>query len=265
MDFEIQLIKLLKKKGDISKEIVDLINSLDFKEQKLTISNYVLNQIRERLTDAELEDLWNSILSSFDISHISDEIIEYLIENKISLLMLCHLDLLDKWLLKLIDYDDAPIYTISKRYYLSDEYSLDQFEKFYNSYLCKYNYVALHLLEFYDFSTKRELLKYLCFNDNSFSEKETLNQYFIADRVKTLIDSNEITSFYKECSKSSKVLLSIANNYFTPEDILKELSTIKNIKCAFKIRASCRENLRIRSLKQSKSKKTGKTGDDSLC
>ena len=164
MNFEMQMIELLNKKGDISKEITNLIYAFGFDERKITLSTYVLYKICERLTNEEQEKVWDSLLSVLDVDSITDEIIEYLVKNKISILTLCHLELSNKWLIKLLDYDDAPIYTISKRYYLSSEYSFSQFVEFYCSHLCKYNYVALYLLDFYDASPKRELLKFLCFS-----------------------------------------------------------------------------------------------------
>ena len=41
-------------------------------------------------------------------------------------------------------------------------------------------------------------------------------------------------------------MLSIAKNYFTPEDILKELSVIKKVKYASEIRQLSKENLKLR-------------------
>ncbi len=256
MCFEFQMDELLKKDGDISKEIVDLIDLYNGEKYNYKLSSNIQHKIMNKLTNVTQEEVWDRVLSSLSSSEISGEIIEFLIKNKICLQTLCHMDLSDKWLLKLIDYDDAPLYTVAKRYFLSDRYSSYEFAKFYCKYLCKYDYISIHLLELYKNSPKRELLIYLCFNNGSFSEKETLNHQKLSTQIKMMTNTEEISSVYGMYSEVGDVLLSIANNYFTPKEILEELCSIKHVKYASKIRMLSKDNLKIKEIQFE-----GNTGD----
>ena len=48
------------------------------------------------------DDVWDQLLSMLSPNNIPDEVLEYLIEKKIALMQLCHMDLSDKWLEKFI-------------------------------------------------------------------------------------------------------------------------------------------------------------------
>lgn len=56
------------------------------------------------------------------ISELSDEILEYLIDNKIAITELSHIELPEKWLVKLIKYDSMPLYRLAYKYYIDDNF-----------------------------------------------------------------------------------------------------------------------------------------------
>ena len=246
MCFEYKIDALLEKEADFCKELINLIYSSDCELKDLALDDNTQNRIITKLN--QNEEAWEALLSVLSPSYISDDIIEFLIKNKIALTTLCHMDLKNKWLLKLIPLDDAPVYTIATRYYLSETCLPNEFKEFYNLHLNKYNYISIHLLELYKNAPNRALLKYLCFNDSNFSEKEALHQHIVADKAMYETDEKEIHNIYSTYSDVGVVMLSIAKNYFTPEDILKELSVIKKVKFASEIRQLSKENLKLRGV-----------------
>ncbi len=246
MCFENKLSELLEKDVDFCKEVIDLIYSSVCEINDITLPYDIQHRIMAKLIGSNYEkEAWEAILSVLSSSEVSDDIVEYLIKNKIALTDLCHMNLKNKWLSKLIPYDDAPVYTMASRYYLSEDYSPNDFIEFYNLHLHKYDYISIHLLELYKNAPNRELLKYLCFNNNNFSKKEALNQQIIADKLLSETDEKEIYNIYNTYSDIGDILLSIAKNYFTPKDILKELCSVKNVKYASEIRQLSKENLKI--------------------
>ena len=183
---------------------------------------------------------------------LSEDVLRYLIQNRISLMTLCHMQLHDKWLIKLTAYDEAPVYTLAERYYLSDKYSSLDFFNFYNQYLRNRDDVSLHLLDVYGKVDKRGLLIFLCSNNKEFEGTERLQWYRVADQVQGITNSTDIKSIYKEYQTVGVVLAEIANNYFTPREILLELLSVKGILYANKIRKNSDKTLKLKQLAEQK-------------
>ena len=177
---------------------------------------------------------------------ISEDVLAYLIQNNISSLALCHMQLQDKWLKKLVVFDDAPLYTLAKRYYLLEKYSPLDFLQFYNQYLRNRDDVSMHLLDLYKTADKRGLLIFLCSNNTNFENAEMLKWHQVADQVRVLTNSEEITTIYKAYQNIGIVLTEIAGNYFSSEDILLELLSIKGITHANKIRKASENTLKLK-------------------
>lgn len=245
---ESKLNEILSKAGDVAAEILQMCE--DFTTDEMISLNFQLqNELRIRLATNKLEeDVWDRLLSIMSPNELSEDVLNYLIRNHISLPMLCHMQLKDKWLMKLMAYDDAPVYTLARRYYLSDKYSSEDFLQFYNQCLRNKDDISLHLLDVYSQADKRGLLIFLCSNNKDFEHKERLQWYRVADQVRGITNSADITSIYKEYRNVGIVLTEIASNYFTPEEILLELLSVKGILYANKIRKNSEKTLKLKQL-----------------
>jgi hypothetical protein len=249
---ESRLNEILSKDGDITTEVFKMCEDFD-ESETVSLNSELQNKLKNRLiTNPSQEYIWDYLLSIMNPCELSEDVFRYLIKNRISLLTLCHMQLPDEWLTELIEYDDAPVYTLAERYYLSDKYSSLDFLKFYNQYLQGRDEVSLHLLDFYGKSDKRGLLISLCSNNEKFEDTEKLQWHRVADRVKGLTSSEEIRSIYKEYKTVGVILFEIASNYFTPKEILLELVSVKGILYANKIRKNSEKTLKLKQLTEQK-------------
>ena len=249
---ERKLNEILSKDGDVVNEILQMCEDFDIDEM-ISLNYKIQNELRERLATNPLEeDVWDCLLSIMKPDELSEDVLRYLIQNRISLMTLCHMQLHDKWLIKLTAYDEAPVYTLAERYYLSDKYSSLDFFNFYNQYLRNRDDVSLHLLDVYGKVDKRGLLIFLCSNNKEFEGTERLQWYRVADQVQGITNSTDIKSIYKEYQTVGIVLAEIANNYFTPREILLELLSVKGILYANKIRKNSDKTLKLKQLAEQK-------------
>ena len=245
---ENRLNVILEKEGDVAAEILQVCEKFDTDEM-ISVNSQLQKELIERLSKNELEeDVWNCLLSSILPENLSEEVLNYLLHNHICLQTLCHMPLQDKWLKKLSTYDDAPLYTLTKRYYLSKEYSELEFLQFYNQYLWNKDDISLHLLDIYSNADKRGLLIFLCSNNKKFENKERLQWYRVAERVRGITNSADIQSIYEEYQNIGIVLSEIASNYFTSTEILLELLSVKGILYANKIRKKSEKTLRLKQI-----------------
>ena len=245
---ESKLNEILSKAGDVAAEILQMCE--DFTTDEMISLNFQLqNELRIRLATNKLEeDIWDRLLSIMSPNELSEDVLNYLIRNHISLPMLCHMKLQDKWLMQLMAYDDAPVYTLAERYYLSDEYSPEDFLQFYKQCLRNKEDISLHLLDIYGHAKKRGLLIFLCSNHKDFAYKEKLQWHRVADQVLKMTNSEDIQAVYEKYRKIGVVLIEIANNYFTPKEILLELVSVKGILYANKIRKSSDKTLKLKQM-----------------
>ena len=61
-----------------------------------------------------------------------------------------------------------------------------------------------------------------------------------------MTNSEDIQAVYEKYRKIGVVLIEIANNYFTPKEILLELLSVKGILYAHKIRKNSEKTLKIK-------------------
>ena len=245
---ENKLNEILSKDGDIATEILEVLEDFNTGEA-VSLNSKLQNELKTRLSmNLMKEEVWDALLSIMQADELSEDVLNYLIRNHISLPMLCHMKLQDKWLMQLMAYDDAPVYTLARRYYLSDEYSSEDFLQFYNQCLRNKDDISLHLLDVYSQADKRGLLIFLCSNNKDFEHKERLQWYRVADQVRGITNSADITSIYKEYRNVGIVLTEIASNYFTPKEILLELVSVKGILYANKIRKNSEKTLKLKQM-----------------
>lgn len=247
-----QRIDEILSTGGGATEILQLCDELNA-DEKISLSIQIQNKLKTALATSSLEEaVWDRLLVMISPNELSEDVFNYLIQNGISVLLLCHMQLQDKWLMKLIEFDEAPLYTLAERYYLSDNYSSLDFLQLYNKYLRKRDDLCLHLLDIYRVADKRGLLIYLCSNNGDFEYKERLQWYRAADQVRGLTNSADITSIYKEYQKVGIVLTEIALNFFTSDEVLLELLSVKGITNANRIRESSENTLRLKRMVEQK-------------
>ena len=245
---ENKLNGILSKDGDVATEILQALEDFNTGEA-VSLNPKLQNELKNRLSMNPMkEDVWDRLLSIMSPNELSEDVLNYLIRNHISLPMLCHMQLKDKWLMQLMAYDDAPVYTLAERYYLSDEYSPEDFLQFYNQCLRNKEDISLHLLDIYGHAKKRGLLIFLCSNHKDFAYKEKLQWHRVADQVLKMTNSEDIQAVYEKYRKIGVVLIEIANNYFTPKEILLELVSVKGILYANKIRKNSEKTLKLKQM-----------------
>ena len=255
---ENKLNGILSKDGDVAAEILQALEDFNTGEA-VSLNPKLQNELKNRLSMNPMEEeIWNILLSIIQTDALSEDVLRDLIRNQISLMTLCHMKLQDKWLMKLMAYDDAPVYTLAERYYLSDEYSPEDFLQFYNQCLRNKEDVSLHLLDIYGHAKKRGLLIFLCSNHKDFAYKEKLQWHRVADQVLKMTNSEDIQAVYEKYRKIGVVLIEIANNYFTPKEILLELVSVKSVLYANKIRKNSEKTLKLKQISEKMGQDHGK-------
>lgn len=249
---ERRLNEILLGDGDIASDIIQICENLDA-DITVSLDPALQNELRIRLETNTLEEAaWDNLLPVMDPNELSEDVFNYLVQNRISLLTLCHMQLNDECLMKLTAYDEAPVYTLAERYYLSDKYSESDFLKFYEKYLRDRGDISLHLLDVYGKTAKRGSLIFVCSNNEKFEDREKLQWHRVADQVQGLTNGTDIRSVYKEYQTAGVVLAEIASNCFTPNDILSELLSVKGILHASKIRRNSEKTLKLKRLAEQK-------------
>ena len=245
---EHKLYEILSKDGDVATEILHLCENIHT-DELISLCPQLQNELINRLAKNPLEEsVWDDLLSIMMPDALSEDVFHYFIQNRISLLTFCHMPLQDKWLMKLTAYDDAPVYTLAKRYYLSDKYSSSDFVQFYHQCLRGKDDISLHLLDVYGNADKRRLLIFLCSNHADFEDREKLQWHRVADQVRVMTDGADIEAVYQEYRYVGIVLTEIASNYFTPDKILSELSSVKGILYANTIRKNSEKTLKLKQI-----------------
>lgn len=178
------------------------------------------------------------------ISEFTDEILEYLIDNKIAITELSHIELPEKWLVKLIKYDSMPLYRLAYKYYIDDNFSKEKFAEFFRQYLKDSPDIVSTLLNLSEGRLKRRELIELCMESNNNCIRKYGESYSLADYVKNLNDPIKILMCYRENSDNSIIVKEVAKNIFTPAELLIILEQIKKVKDAKSIRILAKENLR---------------------
>lgn len=237
-----------------------LLNSLlQYEDTPFFLSEDVQKQLITLFQNTEETELWELLLEHVDCSSLSDDVISYLINNKIALVSLCHLPLKDKWLKKLIYYDEDALMQLSERYYLSNLYSDSFFAEFYYHYLSKSQRCIQLLLDFYEDSSKRTLLLYLCKSDPNY--QQFINSYLIADTMTKCTDPDKIRATYNQYNQNAIIVTKIAKNYFTPNDILLSLFQTQNCPFASSIRKASKKTFETKTkINKSKSHNHNQNG-----
>ena len=244
--FENIVNELLETDGSNEDFILNKMESLENTDKKEILPEVFYQLIIRLDSHPKREEIWNWLFSYLMLEKIPNEMMEYFIKNKIAIMQLCHMELQDKWLKKLAVYDDAPIYTLAKRIFLGNNYSDLDFVDFYQQYLDDKGDISIYLLDTFEDAKKRNLLLYLCLQNDKFEYQTKLEWYSIAEQLKNMTNEEQITEMYKKYQDVAVILLSIAGNLFASDEILLELSTLKGLKGANEIRKRSIKVLRLK-------------------
>ena len=187
--------------------------------------------------------VWKVLIGQLLPDDLPDEVLNYLIENKICLNGLCHMKLADKWLLKIFDVDnscDEALLTVGQRYF--DSRTEEEFVTFIDAYRNKtlYYYLLKKILIVKTYTknilNKSELLidaacKVFVTDYSVIELAKQLKSY-----IKLLFTTNEADFVQAYNDKAPLDLLAISLNPKCPKNILSKLSETSGIKYAKIIR-----------------------------
>lgn len=234
-----------------TKDVSAIEKSIEFLP-KSSVNPLIPEKAIEKLNDhPQRDELWSVLLTKIEPCSLSDKALQYFLDNKIGLIELGHSDLPNQWLQKFALYVEEALFTLSERYYYDDQFSAEDFCTFLKKNKDR-PHMFLHLLEhyFYDGMKNRKKFNCLsCFIQKNIDDKKikaVLNEILIAERVSLIDNTDEISDTYNNFHDSPAILLSIAENLFTPENILASLSKVSNIKFASKIRKKSIDTLKLK-------------------
>ena len=225
----------------------DFYNIVDFGNTDIDCG--LIKKITEEFNiDDKTRKFWDIILPYIPEKYIDDDIFNFLLKNKISLIELGHMNLDDNKLKKLIPYCEEALYTFIKRCYCDKQYSPEKFTAEIKKYLN--DNVAIQLL--YSVPSdieKRNILLYFCNNSDvilSENVKDITQKSVEVEILKITTDINKIIQAYE---KNCYIFhIAISGNYNTPDNILEALSDIRDIKFSKKIRENARNTLKIKKM-----------------
>lgn len=215
--------------------------------EEIFIHPTILNDLINKLNcDPRCKEVWDLIIPHIHVNSFTDDQINYFYKNEIAVISFCHKELSDKWLKRYIKFDDAPLYTLSIRYYKDNKYSCEEFSLFAQEYILKSKEVYSFLLEYMEISQKWNILIYLgkqCTCEDIQKIANTFSEIFYLSYT---TNEEEIINAYLSNKKNGKILLGIAKNICTPIYILEELSCISNVYQSTIIKRTSAEVMKIK-------------------
>lgn len=216
---------------------------------KVKVSPIEIATARSKLNGTDLEEqFWDQSLQYLEYNPGLDELLNYLIDNRIALLTLGHLSLPDQFLWRLVDDVDEAILTLGKRYYQNQKYSIEDFIWFLNKY---HNKPWL-----WDSLLHGELLGYGCSPDAGKStilvkllfaktDFDDLKRYVIQTRIAKRLEKTSCQKLLLKYYRTNNPYYwrAIASNPAAPSFLLQELSIVEKVKYASQIRNLAKINL----------------------
>ena len=227
-------------------DVLCIINEIDRcgSSESCLIPCDLIDRLINKYTGTRLEqELWTAIVPRLPETSLSDFAIEYLIQNKIAVVPLCHKELDNHWLKRLIPFDSAAKITLAKRYYTEERYTDSDFVEFFFSLLFEDLDTIKFILK-YCFSCKRLLLLDLC--NMKFSDDDQIRSYMIAYQTEHETDAKRIQDIYEDHQEDEIILSAVSANYFTPIEILTELSKITDMLSSRSIRKAASRMLQLK-------------------
>lgn len=215
--------------------------------EEVFIPSVMLDDLINKLDcDARCKEFWDLIISHIHVDSFTDDQINYFYKNEIAVISFCHKELSDKWLKRYIKFDDAPLYTLSIRYYKDNSCSCEQFSLFAQEYILKSKEVYSFLLEYMEISQKWNILIYLGMQYPCEDIQKVANTFSEIFYLSYTANEEDIINAYLSNKKNGKILLAIAKNICTPIYILEELSCISNVYQSTRIKRTGAETMKIK-------------------
>lgn len=190
------------------------------------------------------EQFWNAVIPIMTEDSFSEDSLDYFLSHKVGCISLAHKNLPDKWLKKLIVFDDAALYRLAVRYYTDESIPGSKFIEAAQKYIINSLNLFSYLNELYP-STKQRMLLYLGRQSSDNSVSAYAAGYLEALRLRYVDESEELQRAYQKAGDNDEILLALAENIFTPRSILQDLGRAAKIKNASKIRIAANETIRL--------------------
>jgi len=176
---------------------------------------------------------------------LTDDLLEYLITQKIAVDTLAHLSLPDKYLWMLTQYAEEALITLGKRYFISDNYSVEEFSSLLKQAPSTYwLWSSLLFVTTNNVYKRKTLIKSLFLLTDFADLKENVIEEITEGILSRTSRIDVIIKHY--AIDKPRLLRGIAQNRFTPKDILIELSHVENVKFAKQIRQMSSDNLKTK-------------------
>ena len=198
---------------------------------------------------------WEILIEQLPPAFLSDEILTFLIDNRIGLDLLGHKDLSNDLLLKIYNADngcDEALLTVARRF-LSEESDVDTFKSFVAEYPCErlYDYLLkeVPLIRPY---TSAVLAKIRFLIQESYSHFDVdsgiVGYASGAERYLNILSETDPNALMSSFDPNDWFcLLALSMNRSCPENILRELTQVQDIKFARQIRANAVKLLHSKS------------------
>lgn len=223
-----------------------LLGDFAYDVDELEIESYLLDELcAVKHTAADRNEFWETIVPMISPNSFSEKLLSYLYSERIAIMELCHKEWSDKWLEKFAEFDDAPLYTLIKRYFLENKYSEEQFIRMAKKHIISNDHLFAYILDMYPFSGKLLRLLQLGMLHGEKKVQDLVESYLNAVRCATTVSPIEIANIYEKYKTDFRVLLGVASNPFSPMDILQTLTRISDCKKAKEIRIRSARTLSV--------------------
>lgn len=187
------------------------------------------------------------MLDYIDPKIISNSILMYFCEKEISIPKLSHMELSDTCLKKLSIYSEEAYFTLTKRLFYDQNYSIEEYislmqdchfeSVFFNIFLSE-KIISFKGLIIHDIISNND---YLSDEFKALSQKIRYAKHlYCTNNEEEIIDAYEKNDYI--------YMMAISQNTVTPCYILENLSEIKGVKYAHKIRKSSMQILSIKNM-----------------
>lgn len=238
---------VIKTSDNELNELISEDFALDSKIKNLvSIENdKIISDFKNKLQGHDFEnEIWDETLYHYP-KQLPDEICLYLIENKIAITTLGHTRQSDKIMWILGKYVDEAALTLGKEIYNKESYSLDELNRLLETFYDMHWLWNSLIFENPSCSDKLDLFNGLLDKRDDFIDiKERKLELDVEKVLKQTNSVDLITKYFAD--NNPRFYQLIAQNPYTPIDLLNELKDIKDIIFARNIRNYAIENIRNR-------------------
>lgn len=220
--------------------IVPLLERLTIEEEKVYLEDIRL--LLETVPGME-SVIWEQILEQIEPDCLSDPLLKYFFEHKIALTTLGHMELPNQWLKRFGQYVEEALFTLGKRLYRNEEYSVADFANLLTEYQSD-SLLNILISQTPSHQSKRSVLVRACSEYGSADTQRSCSSMLQRERLLLSVDPVALNNAYYG-DRDPEVLLALSQNLFTPKDVLEALTQIKSVSKAQIIRQSAQTTLKL--------------------